>query len=119
MADSRGKIKTSMAGGFKYNPLVNYFKDELRPVVIIDGVEHSVGIYRIGTISTKYAADGVRYDTIEAYDRGFILTQRKTEGIKHISSGTSYIAAIEQILADAGLTQKNYIPQYSNIANRP
>lgn len=114
-ADSRGKIKTSMAGGFKYNPLVNYFKDELRPVIVIDGIESSVGIYRIGTVASRFNSNGVRYDEIDAYDRGFALTQRKTEGIKHIAAGTGYIAAIEQLLTDAGITQKIIFPSTATL----
>lgn len=109
-ADSRAKIKTSMSGSFKHNPLVDYFKDELRPVVTIDGVEYGLGIYRVGTFSARYTEANIQYDNIEAYDRGFLLTQQKTESILHIAAGTNYITAIEQLLTTAGIMQKISIP---------
>ncbi len=109
-ADSAAEIKTSLKGTFKYNPLVDYFKDELVPVIIIDGVESKYGVYRIGTLSKRFTIAGLEYNNIESYDRCFLLTQNKTETILHIASGTNYITAIEQLLAAAGITQVISLP---------
>lgn len=109
-ADNSAKIKTSIKGEFQFNPLVDYFKDELIPIIILDGVENKYGVYRVGTVSTRYTASGAAYNSVEAYDRGFLLTQSKTETILHISAGTNYVAAIEQLLTAVGITQKMSTP---------
>jgi len=103
-ADSTAEIKTSLKGTFKDNPLLDVFKDELVPVVILDGIEFKYGVYRIGTCSERYDTAGVKYLAIESYDRGFLLTQYKTESVLHIAAGTNYISAVESLLAEAGIS---------------
>ncbi|MEG2383111.1 MAG: hypothetical protein RSB39_05940 [Oscillospiraceae bacterium] len=114
-ADSKAKIKTSLSGSFVHNPLVDYFKDELQPVVDLDGIEHKLGIYRVGTISTRYTGAYTHYDAIEAYDRGFLLTQHKTENTLHLAAGANYIATIEQLLTTAGISQKITTPNTATL----
>jgi len=103
-ADSTAEIKTSLKGTFKYNPLVDIFKDELVPIITIDGVEYKYGVYRVGTCSERFNIAGVEYLAIESYDRGFLLTQYKTETILYLEAGTNYITAIEELLAAAGIS---------------
>lgn len=115
-ADSTAEIKTSLKGIFKYNPLVDYFKDELVPVITVDGTDHKYGVYRVGTLSKRYTIAGIEYNNIESYDRCFLLDQMKTETVLHLASGTNYIAAVEQLLAGAGITQIISIPTTATLS---
>lgn len=101
--DSASPIKTSMAGIFRNDAKVNWLTDELVPYQIIDGVEHPVGVFPIGTVSYGYDENGVETVSIEAYDRCMILNQTKAERIIHFSAGKNYIAAVEELLVEAGL----------------
>ena len=47
--DRNAKIKSSFAGTFLYDPNINYLSDELQPTISINGVENSLGIFRITT----------------------------------------------------------------------
>ena len=74
-----GEIKTSLHGVFEHNDNVDYLNDEIRPYYFKDGVEHPLGVYMIGTLTTKHTKNGRDEDTIEAYDRALKLKQTKTE----------------------------------------
>ena len=101
--DSESEIKTSMAGSFLDDPEVNWLTDELKPYQIINGVEHPVGVFPIGTAAPSYDKNGVKTVNVEAYDRCLILKQTKTESVLHLSAGTNYVQAVEQLLVEAGI----------------
>lgn len=103
--NSDAEIKMSMSGIFYDDPRVEWMTDELRPYQIIDGVEHSVGIFPIGTIGRSVDENGVPTISVEAYDRNLYLKQKKTEEILHLSAGTNYMAAIEQLMVQAGVAR--------------
>lgn len=102
-SNSESELKTSMFGIFKDDSDVNWLTDELKPFQIIDGEEYPVGVFPIGTYSTHTDENGVLSVSVEAYDRSLYLHQRKTESILHLSAGTNYIQAVEQLLVDAGI----------------
>ena len=76
--DKNAKIKSSFAGTFLYDPNINYLSDELQPTISINGVENSLGIFRITTYKETTEEDG-RWVAIEAYDRSWKLSTIKTE----------------------------------------
>ena len=53
-----GEIKTSMYGVFEHNDNVDYLNDEIRPYYIKDGIEYPLGIYMVGTLTTKHTKYG-------------------------------------------------------------
>lgn len=98
-----GEIKTSFSGKFEHNDNVDYLNDEIRPYYIKDGVEYSLGVYMIGTLSTKHTAYGRDEDSIEAYDRALRLKQTKTETRYYIAAGTPYMTAIQALIRESGI----------------
>jgi len=108
--DASGEIKTSMGGEFLDNPAVNWITDELKPYQIIDGKEAPVGVFAIGTFYHNTDENGVAKVTVEAYDRALYLMQGKTQNILHLSAGTNYVQAIEQLLLVAGITLYSATP---------
>lgn len=103
-SDSTSELKTSMSGMFRDEPDVNWLTDELKPYQIIDGEEYPVGVFPIGTYSKNTDENGVASVTVEAYDRGLYLRQIKTETVLHLSAGTNYMQAVEQLLVEGGIT---------------
>lgn len=101
--NSEAAIKMSMSGQFLDNPDVNWLTDELQPIQIIDGKDYPVGVFPVGTIVENVDENGQTAVTLEAYDRCMILNQIKTQTILHLSAGTNYLQAVEQMLIDAGL----------------
>ena len=102
-SDSTAELKTSMSGMFRDDPAVNWLTDELKPFQIINGIEYPVGVFPIGTYSKSTDENGVSCVTVEAYDRSLYLHQTKTETILHLSAGTNYMQAVEQLLVEAGI----------------
>lgn len=98
-----GEIKTSLHGVFEHNDNVDYLNDEIRPYYIKDGIEYPLGVYMIGTLTTKHTKYGKNEDTIEAYDRALKLKQTKTESRHYIAAGTPYMTAIQSLIRDAGI----------------
>lgn len=102
--NSTSELKTSMSGMFLDDPEVNWLTDELKPYQIIDGVEYPVGVFPIGTYSKNTDENGVSSVNVEAYDRALYLLQIKTETVLHLSAGTNYMQAVEQLLVDGGIS---------------
>lgn len=100
---AEGEIKTSLKGTFEHNDLVDYLNDEIRPFYIRDGVEYPLGVYMIGTLTTKHTRYGRDEDSIEAYDRALRLKQTKTEARHYIAAGTAYMSAIQSLIRGAGI----------------
>lgn len=96
-------IKSSMSGIFRNDLAVNWLTDELMPVQVIDGIEYPVGIFPVGTVAFSHDANGVETVMVEAYDRCMILFQTKAEQIIHFPAGKNYLAAIEELLTEAGV----------------
>ena len=101
-ANKDAEIKMSLSGRFKHNSNVDYLTDEIRPVVIIDGAEHPYGVFCAGSVNAVNDEYGAS-DTIEAYDRCYILKSTKTESILHLAASTNYITAIGSLLTAAGI----------------
>lgn len=102
MNDS-GPIKTSFLGTFLPNAKVDLLSDEVQPVIVIDGVEHPLGVFLVTTVSDSQG-DTARSISIEAYDRGWRLESTKTETMIYFAAGTNYLEAVKGLLTAAGIT---------------
>lgn len=112
--DSNAEIKMTMQGSFIKNPDVDFLKDELRPVVIIDGVEHPVGVFRPATYREVYR-DGAAFTEVEAYDRAILLKWTRNETVKYFADTGEYGAAIESLLTSSGITSYSIEPMTTHL----
>ncbi len=99
---SDAAIKTSLTGAFVPNDLVDWLRDELQPVLILDGVEHPMGIYAPATV-TLMTKNGVRRARVEAYDRCWRVESTRSENLVHLVAGTNYIDAVKSLLSLCGI----------------
>ena len=97
------EICVSMAGVFAPSDIVNWLSDEIQPFQIIDGVEHSVGVFVPATYREDVDANGAPSVRIEAFDRSYRLKQAKLETRLHLAAGTPYIQAVMELLTAAGI----------------
>lgn len=109
-------IKTSLSGeflptvfDFDMEPIagasVNWLSDQIRPEMIIDGQVHRCGVFLPATVTERRSEDGVDLLSyvVQAYDRCWQVRDNKTESIKYFAAGMNYLAAVEQLLASAGI----------------
>lgn len=89
--------RQEMTEGFEWN----IFADRLRPVLIEDGVESSLGRFMIIAAPENLAETG-NYMNIEAYDETMLLKQAAATSRKFFDTGTAYLTAIEQLLTECG-----------------
>ncbi len=99
---SGSAIKGSFTGTFEINGKVDWLRDELRPVLILDGTEYRLGTYAPATVQIK-TKSGQRRARIEAYDRCWRVECTRKETLVHLSAGTNYVDAIKGMLAQAGI----------------
>lgn len=96
------EIKMSMTGEFRPNPLVDWLSDELQAVLVIDGVEHPVGVFLPASIE-ETEENGLATLRVEAYDRSWRV-QTQYIGVKQeYAAGNEYVATVETILAQCGI----------------
>ena len=113
--DAGSEIHTSMSGSFAASELVDYLRDELQPVIIIDGVEYPAGVYRPGTV-TEVTEEGRTTFQVEAYDRAILLEWCKLEERAYYAAGTTYSSIINAYLTDAGLALVAMTPTAATLA---
>lgn len=106
--DATANIKMTFKGTFLHNEKVNYISDELRPIMIVNGVDYPLGVYKIVTKREQYSAANQAYDEIEAYDRGIALTWSKIEQREFWPAGTPYDNIISSYLTRAGIKHVAY-----------
>lgn len=104
-SDYTANIHLTLRGEFHRNEDVDYINDNLRPVMILDGAEYPLGVYKIATKRERINAAGVRLDTIEAYDRALILEWAKTETREFFPAGSAYTDIISRLLTRAGIAR--------------
>lgn len=108
--DDAAEIKTSLSGVF--SPVVedvdgnalqpDWLSDEIQPVMILDGIEHELGIFMPATV-TPSENNGIEELKIEAYDRCWRVKDTYTQGSQYWPAGTNYLDAVEQLLAGCGI----------------
>ena len=97
------EIPLTFRGEFRHIDELRPITDELQPVMILDGAEYPLGVYRIGSMSWRRNAAGVRYDNIVAYDRGLLLRRAALEHREFWPAGTRYLDIVQQYLTRAGI----------------
>lgn len=100
--DKDAEIKMSLSGTFIPDDRVDWLTDRIRAEMILDGVTYPLGIFLPATVRTNFQ-DGVRSEAIEAYDQCWLMRDTRKESTVMIPSGTKYIAAVQQLLLDAGV----------------
>ena len=107
---SSGEIKTSMQGtflpiarDFSGNEIsINWLTDEIKPVYIVDDVEHALGVMMPAQVVPKDTR-GEETLEVQAFDRCWRVRDNKVEGALYLSSGTAYLDAVEQLLTASGI----------------
>lgn len=80
------------------------FADRLRPVMIINDVEYSLGDYMI--IGAPLESDGKEYFyNIEAYDETMIVKQSALTERKYFAAGTEYMTVLSELLISCGISR--------------
>lgn len=103
--DDSAEIKTSLSGTFA--PVVtdadgnvlepNWLADEIQPIMVVDGVEHSLGVFAPAQVEPA-ERNGVKSMRIEAFDRCWRVRDNYTQDLLHISAGENYITRIQTLL---------------------
>ena len=101
MNDS-GDIKTSLSGEFVTAPDANWLTDEIKPILVVDGEDHPLGVFLPATVKSV-EDETTKSVRIEAYDRCWLLRDCRTEGFFYIARGTNYLTPIKQLLSRAGV----------------
>ena len=115
--DSASELKLSIRGTFRHDWAGKYdfLTDRLRPVMILNGEEHSLGTYVITTESPE-SAGGADIAELEGYSELYLLRRTKTEGWLHMAGGTNYVTALLSLLAMAGITNYEAEPTAYELA---
>lgn len=100
--DSAGEIKTALSGEFVENSKVNWLTDEIKPVMVLDGVEHPLGIYAVATKKDS-ETETTKSVKVEAYDRCWRLREYKTETRLYFAASETYQEALEELLTVCGI----------------
>lgn len=96
------EIHTSLSGSFLPDPDIDLYAVELRPVIVIDGIECRCGIFRPATVTRHIDSTGESVN-ITAYDRGWQVQCKRTSSLLHLSAGTNYVDAVRELLSEAGI----------------
>ena len=103
-------IKMSMQGTFLSTIVdtkgkeaeMDWLKDEIQPVLIIDGEEYPLAVLMPAQVTPAKKSTGKEV-SVQAFDRCWRVSDTKTESLVHIAAGTNYITAISGFLAQAGV----------------
>lgn len=96
------QIKGSLSAQLYEQEGVDLLSDELQPCIVVDGETTALGVFQATTVQEVCDEYGTRLH-IEAYDRCWRVQQRRTEGVYHLSAGTPYLTAVQQLLTAAGI----------------
>lgn len=100
--DDQGGIPTAFSGDFAADMEIDWLTDEIQPVLIIDGVEHSLGRYLPATVQEAKNAT-TAFVHVEAYDRCWRARDNYTTTMIYFSAGTNYLTAVKRLLYACGI----------------
>lgn len=100
--DANADVKTSLSGTFADISRIDWLNDRIRPEIILDGVPHPAGIFLPASVRWN-ETETAKTVILEAYDQCWLVDDKKTENILHLSAGTEYLSAIETLLTQAGI----------------
>lgn len=117
------EIKTAFSGVFAPTATdargreisVDWQRDELEPVLILDGIEHKLGVYMPATV-TPSKVNGTETVQVESYDRGWRVRDDYAASMPYFAAGTNYITAVETILTACGISQVFAVPTEAVLA---
>lgn len=113
--DNSGEIKLSMAGDFIDDPAIDWLKDEVQPILIIDGEETPLGVLLPATV--RRAEDETTKSVhVELYDRSWKVRDNLTETHIHLNAGTNYLDAVNQLLVESNITLVQPTPTTAALA---
>lgn len=107
------EIHCSMQGSFDYDEGIDYLKDELQLVSVINGNEMPIAVFTIASAS-KETFEGHSKIRLECYDRALVLHNNRCDTLLFVEKGTNYIAAIRSMLSKCGITRV-YATPTSNV----
>lgn len=121
--DNSAAIKMSFSGVFMPEARdafgnvisVDYLSDEIEPILIIDSVEHKLGVFLPATVTPSESA-GAAQVQIEAFDRCWRVRDVYSENLTYFAEGTPYLNAIESLLTQAGITTVLATPTAATLA---
>lgn len=115
MSDT-GEIKSSFSADFlPPTKDVDWFSDELRPDVIINGVTHHLGVFLPASV-TEQETDTGKILHVEAYDRSWRIRDNYTESLLHLDAGLNYVAVVQQLLTACGVGLISATPTTATLA---
>lgn len=100
-ADVTRGLQMSINSDTFENSSFNMFKDCIRPIIVINDKEYSLGDFMIIS-APKIMTGKSRMYRIQGYDRTMILKQTAFEDRVFYSAGTSYLNIVKQLLNSCG-----------------
>jgi len=110
MMNRDGEIKVSMQGQFLDEAIdlrgkqidVDWFSDEIEPVLTVNGVDYSLGVFMPAKI-TRNKSETKTTVNVQAFDRCWKLRDSKLESSLYFEAELLYIDVIESLLTSAGI----------------
>ena len=114
--DDSGSIKTKLSGSFlPPGEEVNWLTDEIRPVMYLNGVRHNLGLFLPANVAESETGTAQRV-TIDAYDRGWIVRDHRTEHALFFPAGMNYLSAVGSVLTECGIALISMVPTEETLA---
>lgn len=108
--DADSTIHMSLTGDFVVpDQEVNWLTDEMKPILVIDGIEYPLGILSITTVEMHDNEYGRRIH-LEAYDRSWYLKNTQTQSLLYFPSTDKYTDVLNSLLTQAGITNQRLTP---------
>lgn len=105
-----GSIHMSLSGDFADpGDSVDWSTDMIKPMLIIDGVEHSLGLLYVTTVQ-QVINEFTRYVHIEAFDQCWFLKNYQTESLLYYATADRYTPVISTLLSNAGIGSARITP---------
>lgn len=110
MDDSK-EISTSFSASFfptafdaENNPVeINWLSDEIQPIMIIDDVEHPLGVFMPSKVEYINKQRSKRVN-VQCFDRCWRVKDTKKDELVYFPRGALYLDAVEQLLSAAGIS---------------
>ena len=100
---SSAEIKKTLVANLIFPTGTDMLNDTLAVRATLNGEVYNLGEYYIGTYTEITDDYGKTVCSVEAYDGGFLPSRYRTEGIYHISAGSSYTDVIQALLIECGV----------------
>lgn len=108
--DDTGEIKTRLSGDFlPPSGDIDLLTDEIRPTMIVDGTPYPLGLFLATKDDERETETGTRIH-VDAFDRGWIVRDHKTEHLLFFPAGTNYLDAVGSLLIECGITVISSVP---------